>query len=415
MPKRVMIIMDLSTVESGVRSIGGVDTVCQMHLEGLRRCGDSGDEYIVLTFNGANDLTRDGEIRMIAPNIELHSYNYDRRNGLARLLPNVVLNELLVRRYIKRFRPALVHSHNPAWHIFRYASEKKVLTLHSYKKIARSSAGILNDFIHERVIQRQSVAAADTIFTVSMEIIERLKEIDKNNITYIPNPIAERFFYNRRELPNDTINMLLLGVVSPRKRTMDALKLIHVLHRQKNNIHLYIAGRYSHGDQYYKALGEYIRKNNLEDNVHFVGSLDAPSLRDQLSRTHIGLSLSDNESFGLAPLEMLASGVPIIASDVGVFRWHRDELQKRGVDLIQPGDIALAAQVISARIRNKDFSTTPDLRTYLEASFSMHRYIDRNERGYRTAMRGDVGPRTLTKLNDVPSLYGGVEDVDERT
>ena len=105
MQKRVMIILDLSTVESGVRSIGGVDTVCQMHLEGLRRFGDRGSEYIVLAFNGASDLVHNGEIRTIAPNIELHWYNYDRRVGLAQFVPNVVLNEWLVRRYVDASAP----------------------------------------------------------------------------------------------------------------------------------------------------------------------------------------------------------------------------------------------------------------------------------------------------------------------
>ena len=78
----------------------------------------------------------------------------------------------------------------------------------------------------------------------------------------------------------------------------------------------------------------------------------------------------------------------------------RDDLHKRGVDLIQPGDVALAAQIIDTRIRNKDFSTSPDLRRYLESSFSMHRYMDRNDEGYRNGHGGELGRSSLTKFNE---------------
>lgn len=404
MPKKVMIVMDLSTIESGVRSIGGVDTVCQMHFEGLRRFGDGGNDYLVLAFNGANDLVCNGEIRSIAPNIELHWYNYDRRLGLARTLPNVLLNELLVRRYIKRFRPAIVHSHNPAWHIFRYAGEKKILTLHSYEEIGRKPVGMLNDFLHEKIIQRQSVAAAHTTFTVSMDIAERLKTRGKDNVLYNPNPIAERFFANRRRLAHDRINLLLVGMVCAIKRTIDAAKVLRSLRAEWNNVHLHIAGSYNKDNHYFKELARYIRANGLDGHVHFLGSLDARALSDQLSRTHVGLSLSENESFGLAPLEMLASGVPVVASNVGVFRWHRDELEKHGVDLIQPGDVDQAARLISARIRNNDFSTASDLRASLKASFSTRRYLDRNESGYRAAIGASAGSAMLAQLNEVTPL-----------
>lgn len=377
-----MIILDLSTVESGVRSIGGVDTVCQMHLEGLRHFGDRRSEYIVLAFNGVGDLARNGEIRTIAPNIELHWYNYDRRVGMTRLLPNVVLNEWLVRRYIKRFRPHVVHSHNPAWHIFQYAKERKVLTLHSYKKIGRTPTGILNGLLHEDLIQPQSLRAADVVFSVSKEIADLLKQATNRQAVCVPNPIGTAYARVERTLPDDRINLLLSSSVMPQKRTLDALKVLRSLRPHEANVHLYIAGRHFDGCAYYASLRDYVAKHGLTEHVHFTGLLDLPSLVRQMSRTHIGLSMSENESFGLAPLEMIAAGIPVVTTEVGVFQWHKDVLQARGAETIRPGDIESAARRIADRIDRKDFAARPDLRAYLSEAFSLPSYIERNESSY---------------------------------
>ena len=393
MRKKVLLVMDLSALEGNVRSFGGVDTVCQMHLKGLKRWGRSDHDYVILAFNPANDLVRNGEVHGIASNVQLHWYNYNRRAGLAKVLPNVILNEWLIRSFIKSHRPQVVHSHNPAWHIFKHGDEKKVLTLHSYKKIGRKPVGPLNDFLHERLIQPQSVGAADVVSSVSKEIIDLLPRAGARQSAYVPNPIKESFFCNTRTAPNGPgINLLVSGHVSSQKRTLDAIKVLHRLRTLYADLHLFIAGRYEPSDPYYVSLRDYARTNGLADSVHFLGLLDLPSLRQQVRKIHIGLSLSESETFGLAPLEMMAGGLPVITTEVGVFRWCKDAFVERGVDIIRPGDVTGAAQAIAARIRDRSFTTSPSLRAYLEEYFSLPHYIGRSEElyGNAIAVRGRV-------------------------
>lgn len=388
MRTKVLILMELSALEPNRRSFGGVDSVCQMHLEGLRRHGDPEVDYVILGFNPANDLASNGEVRALAANIELHWHNYDRRVGLGRFVPNVAFNEWLVRRFIKRQRPDVVHSHNPAWGVFRYCDARKVLTLHSYQQIGRTSVGPLNDLFYETLLPAKSVGAADTVSSVSREIVEQLhREGRCTRAIHLPNPINIGYSGIERNVAKlADVNLLMIGNVVPLKRILDGLEVVRRLRARHPNLHLYVAGRYIPDDFYCRSLQDYALRNGITDNVHFLGRLDAASLRHRLSETHIGLSLSESESFGLASLEMMAAGVPTITTEVGVIRWHKEAFQARGVDIVRPGDITAIGNAIEARIRGAAYTTSTELSAFVETAFSLREYVVRTEALYRSPL-----------------------------
>ena len=385
MRTKVLILMELSALEPNLRSYGGVDSVCQMHLEGLRRHGDPDVDYVILGFNPANDLASNGEVRALASNIELHWHNYDRRSGLGRFVPNVAFNEWLVRRFIKRQRPDVVHSHNPAWGVFRYCDARKVLTLHSYQQIGRTSVGPLNDLFYETLLPAKTIGAADMVSSVSREIVEQLHRGRCTRAIHLPNPINIGYSGIERNLAGlANVNLLMIGNAVPLKRILDGLEVVRRLQARRPNLHLYVAGRYIPDDLYCRSLQDYALRNGLTENVHFLGRLDAASLRRRLSETHIGLSLSESESFGLAPLEMMAAGVPTITTEVGVVHWHKDAFQARGVDVVRPGDIAAIANAVEARIRDEAYTISAELSAYVETAFSLQEYVVRTEELYRS-------------------------------
>ena len=84
------------------------------------------------------------------------------------------------------------------------------------------------------------------------------------------------------------------------------------------------------------AAETWVRENCLTDSVRFLGKID--DIVPLLSVADLMLMPSNAESFGLAALEALASGVPVIATDVGGF----PEFIRNGVDgfLLPPGDVA---------------------------------------------------------------------------
>jgi len=61
------------------------------------------------------------------------------------------------------------------------------------------------------------------------------------------------------------------------------------------------------------------RRLEVADRVHFAGSVDDATLLDHLAAAGIGLlpSSTPTEAFGLAMIEAMASGLPVISTELG--------------------------------------------------------------------------------------------------
>ena len=67
------------------------------------------------------------------------------------------------------------------------------------------------------------------------------------------------------------------------------------------------------------ALREQARGLALGDRVHFAGSLEEEALHDHLAAAAIGLlpSSTETEAFGLAMVEYMAAGLPVVSTELG--------------------------------------------------------------------------------------------------
>ena len=83
----------------------------------------------------------------------------------------------------------------------------------------------------------------------------------------------------------------------------------------------------------------------LADRIVFLG--EVPDIKLWYRRVSLYVAPSRNEGFGLTPLEAMASGSPVVASDAGAYadldRRRRDRLCRR-----RPGDGAALTQAIRA-------------------------------------------------------------------
>lgn len=379
--KRVMILMALSSLD-GARSYGGVDSVCQSHLKGLLQYGGDHD-YIIVGFNPANDGDDEGEIHKLSENVTLYWHNVGRRSGRRQILPKLVRHELLIQRYARRFVPEVVHSHTPQWYIRKFPGSRKILSLHSYQQIAMKRVGPVSDFVHLRIVQPQSIISSDVLTTVSEEIEKLVQARFQKPVAYIGNAVDTDFDCNRRiNSPDSKIRLMQIGNIEPRKGVLDALRVVNALRPQFSNIELWLAGRFNKDDDYYRTLVRYIQENELHDAVRFLGLVGREELISKTSQVHIGLFLSHSETFGLAPLEMLLAGVPMVTTQVGVFEQHRREFAGQGVMLIKPGDVAHAARVVSDMICRNNFFAHKQTSDFIKNLFSLEAITTRYIRLY---------------------------------
>ncbi|ADR19871.1 glycosyltransferase [Calditerrivibrio nitroreducens] len=90
------------------------------------------------------------------------------------------------------------------------------------------------------------------------------------------------------------------------------------LHSEMKDVHLIIAGK-DDGDSYENKVKEWVKKYNLNDSVTFTGLVTGKDKLILLYGSDIFVLPSYSENFGVAVVEAMACGLPVVISDkVGI-------------------------------------------------------------------------------------------------
>jgi glycosyltransferase involved in cell wall biosynthesis len=139
-------------------------------------------------------------------------------------------------------------------------------------------------------------------------------------------------------LPPGPPRALVLGALVPWKRPDLALEVA----ARMPELRLELAGAPIEADDYAARLRERAARPDLVGRVEFLGAV-AP--RPALARAHALLHCADAEPWGLALVEALAAGRPVVAPDAG---GPREIVTDGAGRLYAPGDARAAAAALSA-------------------------------------------------------------------
>jgi glycosyltransferase involved in cell wall biosynthesis len=138
--------------------------------------------------------------------------------------------------------------------------------------------------------------------------------IDPERIYVAPNGVdINRFSPPKHRVHNETCRLISVGRLERIKGHDILVKAAHLLKSQGADISLTLVGDGKERENLERQVNE-LELGNL---VHFLGDQPPDSIVEQLHRSDIFVMPSRDESFGVACIEAMATGLPVVASRVG--------------------------------------------------------------------------------------------------
>jgi glycosyltransferase involved in cell wall biosynthesis len=145
-------------------------------------------------------------------------------------------------------------------------------------------------------------------------------------------------------LPEDAIEILHVGSTAPRKRIDVLLRVCGALGREIPQLRLTRIGEALTPDQQ-----QILRDSGMAERTAVVYDVDEAMLAALYRRATLVLQPSEREGFGLPVIEALASGTPVVASDLPVLR----EVGGSAVEYCPVGDVDAWCRTVAALVKER--------------------------------------------------------------
>lgn len=226
-----------------------------------------------------------------------------------------------VKRILRQEQFDIVHVHEPLsptlpLFVLRHSKAVNVGTFHAYRE---SHAG----YQYGKPIFKRLFAKLDGKIVVSEAVHKYLVHYFPDDYVIIPNGVdVERFGgQDAKPLPryqDGKLNILFVGRLEKRKGFKYLLRALPYVKAEVPNVRLIVVGAYDKDDK--RPFVRYARQLHLHE-VKFVGYVSAEELPRYYATCDLFCAPSTGfESFGIVLLEAMASGKPIVASDIAGYR-----------------------------------------------------------------------------------------------
>ncbi|HAT2374445.1 TPA: glycosyltransferase family 4 protein [Raoultella ornithinolytica] len=194
---------------------------------------------------------------------------------------------------------------------------KQIITIHDIRprKYPDSTIQFLNfKYLIPRVAKK-----VKHIITVSNAVKEQLVSVyglDKNKISVVYNAVTENLGFNEKPTSKERdMNKVLMIGASWRHK--NAHLFISNYMKFENKIELIVV---SGKTNYQQELIELVKKEKLEKRVTFLSNLSDAEIGDLYTKSTVLVYPSKDEGFGIPPIEAMSKGLPVIVSNIPVFK-----------------------------------------------------------------------------------------------
>ena len=171
----------------------------------------------------------------------------------------------------------------------------------------------LKEKFYDPTLGKWTVRSADAIAAVSkfdMQKCQEVFDIDSDRIHLIPNAVDTKVFHPPATPPRGHI-VTYIGRLEPWKGAFSLLKIARMIRKEVPDVQFKFVGDGSVRRELMRTSGD------LRDSVRFLGDVNHETVASLLRSTSVLILPSFIEGLPTVCLEALASGVPVVASNIG--------------------------------------------------------------------------------------------------
>jgi glycosyltransferase involved in cell wall biosynthesis len=255
-------------------------------------------------------------------------------------------------------------------------AKARLVTIHDVFHLAHLSTLSLPQRGYATLTFRAAARLSDHIITVSefsRAEIQHYLNVPDERVSVIPNGVnhtlfngqvdeaRQRHVRQKYELPARWL--LYVGNVKPHKNLITLVNAFAALPESLSDRHLLIVGQregFITGDI---ELAQVLQNDPaLAQRIHFTGFVDQADLPELYRLAELFVFPSNYEGFGLPPLEAMACGCPVVASE----RASLPEICGAAADYANPDSISELADKITAALRRPPAKRNCKIRLGLE-------------------------------------------------
>lgn len=248
---------------------------------------------------------------------EYHSWytsnKHTKNNFLIKRMLNVIALFKMI-KIIKKEEIDIVHVNSLTAYIAGWAASIcRIKLVWHIREFMEEDLGIT--FFNKKYALKK-LNKANIMIAISEPIKNKWANILKVPIIVINDgiPIA-KYFVKDKNMDKEVIRILTYGRIVQGKGQLFYLKgLKRVLKSTTKKIECYWAGKIE-DEQYYKECCQYIDKNDMKKNVHYIGEID--DIKELLSKINIVCVCSKMEGFGRVTVESMLAKCVVLGASTG--------------------------------------------------------------------------------------------------
>ena len=249
----------------------------------------------------------------------------------------------VIRQYMtEKGRPDLVHVH-VAWKAGVQAMWVKrkfhipfIVSEHWSGYFPEAQYGVKDLNAYQREMLQRIFTEAQKVTAVSNELGKAIsKNFPIGNYAVVPNVVDTAIFFVKEKVKTGPVQFIHISSLRYEKNIDAILDAFVKLRKRNENFRVVAYGPLI--DKYQN----YLDKNKLHDMIHFKGEVTQNELAVDLQQSDALILYSRYETFGCVVIEANACGVPVILSDLPVFREYITE-EENGLFVIPNNSKALA-------------------------------------------------------------------------